>query len=150
MDSAQRTATTASPWQVSLAAASALSVFVLFTTNASIYIAAIVFAVVFVVALGDPMEEEDATGAMARTVGRLTIRSVESSKPKLKAIARAAITDQEEIATLKQQIQSLEERNADLQLWQRRRRAVDESSSKLTLGELKDVARANKLAVASI
>ncbi|KAG7363014.1 hypothetical protein IV203_026374 [Nitzschia inconspicua] len=143
----QRTALLASPWQVSLAAASAVSTFVLVTTNASLTIAGIVFMVVFVVANGDPLDEENPTGAVARQVGRMTIQSVESSKPKLKAIARAAITDQEEIILLKQQVKRLEKDNAELTLWKKRRVAVDENLSRYTQEELKDVARSNRLAV---
>lgn len=143
----QRTAMMASPWQISLAAASAVSTFVLVTTNASLSIAGIVFVVVFAVANGDPLDEDNATGAVARQVGRVTIQSVESSKPKLKAIARAAITDQEEIVLLKRQIQRLEGDNANLKLWKERRMAVDDNLSRYTLDELKDVARSNQLAV---
>lgn len=137
----------ASPWQISLAAASAVSTFVLISTNASLMIAGIVFVVVFAVANGDPLDEDNATGAVVRQVGRMTIQSVESSKPKLKAIARAAITDQEEIVLLKQQIKDLEEVNADLTLWKERRIAVDDNLSRYSLDELKDIARSNKLAV---
>jgi hypothetical protein len=143
----QRAALLASPWQISLAAASAVSTFVLVTTNASLMIAGIVFVVVFAVANGDPLDEENATGAVARQVGRLTIQSVESSKPKLKAIARAAITDQEEILLLKQKITQLEQENAELKLWKERRISVDDNLSKYTLDEMKGVARSNGLAV---
>ncbi|KAG7341875.1 hypothetical protein IV203_006967 [Nitzschia inconspicua] len=143
----QRTALLASPWQISLAAASAVSSFVLVTTNASLMIAGIVFVVVFVVANGDPLDEQNPTGAVARQVGRMTIQSVESSKPKLRAIARAAITDQEEIILLKQQVKRLEKDNAELTLWKKRRVAVDENLSRYTQEELKDVARSNRLAV---
>jgi hypothetical protein len=145
--SSRITAVMASPWQISLAAASAVSIFVLVTTNASLMIAGIVFVVVFVVANGDPLDEDNATGAVARQVGRMTIQSVESSKPKLKAIARAAMTDQEEIVLLKQRIKRLEFAKADLELWKERRTAVDENVSRYSLDELKDVARRNKLAL---
>jgi hypothetical protein len=99
------------------------------------------------VANGDPLDEDNATGAVARQVGRMTIQSVESSKPKLKAIARAALTDQEEIVLLKQRIKRLEFAKADLELWKERRTAVDENASRYSLDELKDVARRNKLAL---
>lgn len=143
----QRTAIMASPWQISLAAASAVSTFVLVTTNASLTITGIVFVVVFFIANGDPLDEDNATGAVARQVGRMTIQSVESSKPRLKAIARAVITDQEEIVLLKKQIRELRKDNAKLQLWKERRMAVDDNLSRYSLDELKDVARTNRLAV---
>ena len=146
-DPAKHAATTASPWQISLAAASAVSSFVLFTTNASVVVAGIVFVVVFVTALRDPLEEDNASGAVARTVGRLTISTVESSKPKLKAIAKAAITDQEEIAILKDQIASLQRERNDLEKWKQQRLAVEASISKFSVDELKDLARQNQLAV---
>jgi hypothetical protein len=147
MDPAMYTATTASPWKVSLAAASAVSTFVLLTTNASMVVAGIVFVVVFVAALGDPLEEDNATGAVARTVGRMTIQSVESSKPKLKAIAKAAISNQEEIAVLKQQITQLRKEKEALELWKQQRLMVEASFSKYSLDELKEIARENRLPV---
>ncbi|KAL3920163.1 MAG: hypothetical protein SGILL_003400 [Bacillariaceae sp.] len=147
MDPAKDTGATASPWQISLAAASAVSTFVLVTTNASLVVAGTVFVVVLVTALRDPLEEDNASGAVVRTVGRMTISTVESSKPKLKAIAKAAITDQEEIAILKEQMTNLEREKDDLELWKRQRLAVEASISKFSLDELKDIARENKLAV---
>lgn len=143
----QKTALMASQWQISLAAASAVSTFVLVSTNASIPIAGIVFVLVFAVANGDPLEEENATGAVARQVGRLTIQSVESSKPKLKAIARAALTDQEELMLLKKQVWELQEENIALKLWQERRISVDDNLSRYSLDELKDIARSKRMAV---
>jgi hypothetical protein len=72
---------------------------------------------------------------------------VESSKPKIKAVVRAAMSDQEEIFLLKEKIKQLEVQNSDLQKWKRQRIAVDESLSKFTLDELKEMARRNKLPV---
>lgn len=145
--SPHRAALLASPWQVSLASATAVSAFVLATAGANVPIAAAVFVAVFFIANGDPLEEEGAAGATARLVGRLTIQSVESSKPKLKALARAAITDEEEIDLLRQQIRALEEENAKLALWREQRIAVDESLPKYTMDELKELARQKKLPV---
>jgi hypothetical protein len=145
----QKVATMASPWKVSLASASAVTAFVVLATNASLLIAGIVFVAVFFIANGDPLEEDDenVTGSMARFVGRYTIQSVESSKPKLKAIARAAISDQEEIGLLKGTIRQLQTENKNLKLWKQRRMIVDQSLSFYTLEELKDMARRNKLPV---
>lgn len=144
----KRVALLASPWQISLASASAVSAFVLATTSANLSVTGVVFLAVFVIANGDPLEEEGAAGALARLLGRLTIQSVESSKPKLKALARAAITSEEDITILQQRIQTLEEENAKLALWKKQRIAVEECLPKYTMDELKELARSKKIPLA--
>jgi hypothetical protein len=147
-DDPKRVALLASPWQIALASASAVSAFVLASTSANLSIAGVVFLAVFVIANGDPLEEEGAAGALARLLGRMTIQSVESSKPKLKAIARAAITSEEDILLLRQRNQALEEENAKLVLWKEQRIAVEESLSKYSMDELKELARTKKIPLA--
>ena len=93
------------------------------------------------------MEEEGAAGAGARLVGRFAINSVEVSKPKIKAVARAAMRNEEDIARLQQQISELKEENTQLRIWKERRMVIDERISDYTLDELKEIARKNRLPV---
>jgi len=141
-----RVALLAEPWKISVAAATAISTLVFVTTNNYIVALVSLFAVFFV-ANGDPTDEEGAFGSFARLLGRLTINSVESSKPKLRALARAAVTDEEEIVDLQRQVKELKEENEVLALWKLRRIAVDESLSRYTLSELKEKARQNNISV---
>ena len=103
--------------------------------------------VVFVAGLGDPLEEESVFGPLARVLGRTTLRSVQASEPKVRAVARAVVTDEEEVVALKQRILNLEDENEQLRSWKRIRIAVDESLSKFALEDLKDAARSNGIAV---
>lgn len=102
----------------------------------------------------DPLEEEDPAGAVARTVGRYTLDSVEAAKPKARALARAALTGEEEIVALRAQLEKLERGNSllkaqknRLSLWKKRRMWVDDKVSSFNLQELKEQARGNKLQV---
>ncbi|OEU16834.1 hypothetical protein FRACYDRAFT_239427 [Fragilariopsis cylindrus CCMP1102] len=102
--------------------------------------------------LHDPLEEEGAAGALARLLGRVTIQSVETSKPKLKAIARAAIStgndDRKEVINLLQQrIEVLEDENTKLKQWKEQRTAADSLLSQYGVEELKAMARQNNLPV---
>jgi hypothetical protein len=146
-DDPTRSVIMTSQWKISLAAACVVSAFFAVLAKANLPVAAAVFVSVFLVANQDPLDEDNSTGAIARLLGRLTIQSVESSKPKLKAIARAAITDQEEIVLLKKRITQLEKENADLKLWRERRLLADDNLSKYNLEELKEMARQNQLSV---
>ena len=136
----------ASRWQIALASAIFCSVVSLSLLNNSIT-TGIVFIGTFILAARDPLEEEGAAGAGARLLGRFAINSVEVSKPKIKAVARAAMTNEEDISRLKQQVSELQEENATLRLWKERRIKIDEKMSDYTLDELKAIARENRLAV---
>lgn len=136
----------ASRWQIALASAIFCSVVSFSLLNNSI-ITGIVFIGTFILAARDPLEEEGAAGAGARLLGRFAINSVEVSKPKIKAVARAAMTNEEDISRLKQQVSELQEENATLRLWKERRIKIDERMSDYTLDELKAIARENRLAV---
>jgi hypothetical protein len=136
----EKTAILAEPWKISTAAAIAASSFAFVTTN-SYFVSLLALIGVFLLASGDPVDEQGAFGAFARLLGRVTIKSVESSKPKLRAMARAAITNEEEIWNLKQQVENLQEENARLALWKQRRMAVDESLSHYSVDQLKEKAR---------
>lgn len=151
-DDPQKTAIMAAQWKISLAAASFVSTFFEVSTKSNLSITAIVFVTVFFVANQDPLEEEGAAGALARLLGRVTIQSVETSKPKLKAIARAAIStgndDRKEVINLLQQrIEVLEDENTKLEQWKEQRTAADSLLSQYGVEELKAMARQNNLPV---
>lgn len=148
----ERTAIMAAQWKISLAAASFVSTFVTIATHSNLAITAIVFVAVFFVANQDPLEEEGAAGALARLLGRITIQSVETTKPKLKAMARAAITSEDEsqeqvVRLLQQRIEVLENENAQLKRWKQQRNKADALLSQYALDDLKAMARANNLPV---
>jgi hypothetical protein len=151
-DDPQKTAIMAAQWKISLAAASFVSTFFEVSTKSNLSITALVFVTVFFVANQDPLEEEGAAGALARLLGRVTIQSVETSKPKLKAIARAAIStgddDRKEVINLLQQrIEVLEDENTKLKQWKEQRTAADSLLSQYGVEELKAMARQNNLPV---
>lgn len=84
-------------------------------------------------------------------VGRYTLEEI---TPKAKAIAKAAILGEEEVAELKARLQDLEmeysavrDENVRLKLWKDRRTWVDAVLPKYTLQSLKDEARQNGLQV---
>jgi hypothetical protein len=136
----------ASAWRVSLASAIFTSCLTLFLST-SLLFAAVAFVATFWIAYQDPLEEEGVAGALARVLGRWTIQSVETTTPKIRAVARAAITSQEEITQLQSRVQVLEQQHAELVLWKERRLAVDRNLDKKTVEELKEMARQNNLAV---
>ena len=151
-DDPQRTAIMAAQWKISLAAASFVSTFVEISTHSNLPITATVFIVVFFIANQDPLEEEGAAGALARLLGRLTIQSVETTKPKIKAMARAAISTEDDdkeqvISILQQRIEVLENQNSQLKKWKDQRTAADTLLSQYAVEDLKAMARQNHLPV---
>jgi len=102
---------------------------------------------VFLLANGDPLEEDSVAGALARVVGRFTLQSVQASQPKVRAIARAAVRGDEELAYLSRRVAELEAENADLALWKQQRQAVDDALSDFNVDELKEKARSNRIAI---
>ena len=140
--------TTPTPqWKIAIASASAASALAFVVSSSNLFVAAVMWVAVFIAANGDPLDEENAAGALARVFGRSTLRAVEASQPKLRALARAVITEQEEIIDLQHRIQRLEKENAELRLWKHRRLQVDEKLPEYTLEELKELARKNELSV---
>lgn len=159
-----------SDWQVSLAAGSVAAAVTLGTTD-NWTLATFALVSVYVLANGDPLEEQTPageytslalflvcsfvayrsflgnTGAAARVVGRATMHSLRALQPKMKAVARVAIRGDDQVALLTERIEQLEAENAQLRLWQKRRNAVDNSVSKYTLQQLKSKAREKKLPV---
>lgn len=135
-----------SAWRVAFAAGLA-SASMLYWALHSFVLSSLAFVVVFVVASGDPLEEEGAAGALARVVGRATLKSIETTRPKVKAVARAALSGDAESIELRRRVRELEEENADLRLRIARRDAVDIALPKFTLDELRGMARRKGLRV---
>jgi spore coat protein CotF len=136
----------ASAWNVALASAFFTSSLTWFLST-SLFLALVAFVATFFIAYQDPLEEEGVAGPLARVLGRWTIESVETSSPKIRAVARAAITNQEEITQLQSQVRVLEQQNAELIRWKERRLAVEDNLGHYTLAELKEMARKNNIAV---
>lgn len=139
------------PWKVSIAAG-AVAFFASITMSHSVPIAGLWFGAAFLAAQWDPVDEDSLAGPIARTVGRGAIRA----QPKIKAVAKAAMSDvdemnqyySEDLEELRQQIQALErtnrvlaQENEEYRLKLARREAVDQSMSSFNLDELKDMAR---------
>jgi hypothetical protein len=139
---------TAPQWKIALAAATCTSVLFYWLISSNWFIALAIWLGIFFAANGDPLDEENAAGALARVIGRMTIRSVEASQPKLKAIARAVVTEeQEELMKLQQQNKQLKQENDSLRLWILRRMQIDDKLPQYTMDQLKYLARSNALSV---
>lgn len=134
---------TTSPWQVASAAAVVMAG-ITFAAFQNYFFSIFISGLVFVTATFD---DDSLSGALARILGRSTIRSVKATQPKVKALARVVVTGEEEIASLKARIERLEGENKYLLLWKEQRIKVDESLPRYTIRELKDVARLHALAV---
>jgi len=100
----------------------------------------------FIAANSDPLDD-DIAGPVARMLGRSTLHSVEATRPKLKAVARAALTGEEEIAVLRERVRELQSENDELQLWKDRRILVEELLPSYSQGQLKTLARKNGLTI---
>lgn len=135
------------PWKIALAASLLCSGAVLVLSTYNLLLTFIVGLVVFAVALADPVDDNSLAGALARMVGRVTIRSVAASQPKMKAVARAVVTGQDELVHLQQRIKELEAENTYLTRWKEQRTAAEECLSDFSLSALKEQARAHKLPV---
>ena len=85
----------ASPRKVARAAATTASLLVAIISGGDKILTVLTFVVVFFWANSDPLDEEDenVAGPIARLLGRQSIAAIETTKPKLKAVAKAAITD---------------------------------------------------------
>ena len=122
-------ANTAHPWQLGIAAATTASIATFFVFNNNWYISVMTFVGIFWFAIGDPNEQDGPVGPLSRIVGRETIKGVEQSKPKLRAVVQAAIqttdNDEETIGSLRQEIVRLQKENAQLRLWKEKRIATE-------------------------
>eukprot|EP00591_Stephanopyxis_turris_P001539 CAMPEP_0195511056 /NCGR_PEP_ID=MMETSP0794_2-20130614/3512_1 /TAXON_ID=515487 /ORGANISM="Stephanopyxis turris, Strain CCMP 815" /LENGTH=200 /DNA_ID=CAMNT_0040638599 /DNA_START=338 /DNA_END=940 /DNA_ORIENTATION=+ len=135
-----------SSWSVSLASASTLAI-VSYLISHSIVISGMSFVVFGVIANGDPFEEEGPAGAIARIIGRTTLKSVETATPVVRSVARAAVKGDAELAELHLKIQDLEQENRELKQWIERRKVVDDALPKYNLTELKNLAREKGVSV---
>jgi hypothetical protein len=135
-----------SSWQVPAAAAVVASIFS-FMIFQNPYVTSLILVSVFIAASRDPLEEDSLAGALARILGRFTLQSVQASQPKIRALARAVVTGEEEILQLQQRLQLLEEENEQLLLWKLRRLRVDQVMPTYSLDQLKDLARDNNVNV---
>ncbi|CAJ1936077.1 unnamed protein product [Cylindrotheca closterium] len=150
----QKTALLASTWQISAAAGISAFIGCECVTHSNFLSVLVLTAAVFS-AWRDPVDDEGLLGAISRLLGRATIQTVESSKPRLQRIARAAIMDdgdedyfkttagRQTLADprLAQYIEDLEKDNTSLSLWKERRELVDQYLSYYSLDDLQSKAR---------
>lgn len=153
----EKAAMMAAPLQISAAAAISAFIGCECVTHSN-FLSLIVLAVVFISAFKDPVDDEGLVGAISRILGRATIHTVESSKPRLKRIARAAIVDDDDESFFKtdigrqrirtnqdprlaRYIQQLEDENASLSLWKERRQMVDQYLPYYSMDDLHSKAR---------
>jgi hypothetical protein len=122
-----------SQWQVASAAAVVTAGFC-FVVTQNYFLSISMCAFVFVAAA---LDDDSLSGALARILGRSTIRSVKATQPKIKALTRAVVTGEEEIVSLKATIKQLEDENTSLLLWKERRIQVDDMFPRHTITELK-------------
>jgi len=150
-----RDTSTAAPstWMVALAAGIATggSSFVFLHTQLSFSF--LIFLVTIFFASRDPfhdsniIEGEEVAGPIARMIGRATLTSIEKSKPKVRAIAKAAITGSADVEALLERVYMLEKENEELKIWIQRRKFVDEKVGIFKLDDLKSIARNEGLKV---
>lgn len=136
-----------SNWNVSLAASVVFSLlaYLLFS---NIFVSTCCFIGVFFVANTDPVADDNILGAVARMVGRETLKAFQLTvKPKASAMARAALTGEAEVSSLQNRIKALELENAQLVKWKQHRIQAEENMSTYNLADLKDMARENDLPV---
>lgn len=129
-----------SKWTIPFAASIACGSATYFMLHSWLISLGVLFGV-FVVAAGDPVEEDDIAGSLARVVGRVTINTYEVSKPKIKAVARAALTEGDDITLMQAEIDLLRSENESLKLWKQQREAVDSRLNEFDLARLKELAR---------
>jgi SAP domain len=94
---------------------------------------------VFVSALRN--DDDSLSGALARILGRKTIQTVQASQPKLRALARAVVTGEEEIANLKRRIKELETELDELRSYKELRIRMDIALPNFTVAELSELAK---------
>ena len=111
-------------------------------------LSASLFFIVTYIATRDPLDDQDGlvpgdtvSGPISRIVGRATLSTIEKSKPKVKAVARAAVFGDEEIQVLRKRIQDLRAENERLRTWIERRNAIDENARFYKVDELRNMAK---------
>mmetsp|Transcript_22160 Transcript_22160/g.44830 ORF Transcript_22160/g.44830 Transcript_22160/m.44830 type:complete len:301 (+) Transcript_22160:101-1003(+) len=128
------------PWAVAFAAGGATAALIFILTSSWIASGAS-FIITGLLASRDPLEEEGAFGSLARIIGRVTLKSIETTTPKARAVARAAVRGDSELDFLRSRVRQLECENQELRQWIDQRKTVDESLSLFSLDKLKDLAR---------
>jgi SAP domain len=123
-------------------AAAVVSTGISFWAFGNVLLSAFICFFVFVVA---NLDDDGLSGALARIVGRSAIHSVQASQPKIKAVARAVVTGDEETIALKTTIQQLRSENASLREWKEKRLKIEESLPRYSVAELRAMARHNGL-----
>jgi hypothetical protein len=125
-------------------AAAVVAAAVSFIVFHNIYLSVLLMGFLFVAAT---MDDESISGALARILGRTTIQSVQASEPKLKALARAAVTGEAEVQALRKRLVLLEEEVQSLRIWKDQRLKIEAAAPYYSVDELKQCCRANGLAV---
>ena len=111
----------------------------------NVYLSLVIAGLVFLAAFLD--QDDTLAGALARIVGRTTLQSVQASQPRVKALARAVVTGEEEIGLLKGRIRELEVENDELRRWKEQRNQLDEALPRFKVEELRTMAREKGLVV---
>ena len=131
--------------QVASAAAVVVGATVFVVSSHSIFITIVTSVGVWISAV---LDADSLSGALARILGRSTLRSVQQSQPKLKAVARAVLTDDEAaLRALQRRVQELEMENRALRSWKETRLQVEAALPRYTLPELKETAKFHGIAV---
>ena len=99
------------------------------------------FALVYFVASGDPIEEDNVIGALTRVLGRSVLSITSSIKPRMKSILRASLKGDDELLELRNQVQMLQEENKSLQALLFKKEAIENELPKYTLDQLKELCR---------
>jgi len=125
---------------IALTAAS-ISTLILFLVWHNYIISVVVFALVYFVALGDPIEEDNVIGALTRILGRSALSITSSIKPRMQSILRASLKGDDELLELRNQVQMLQEENKSLQALLFKKEAIENELPKYTLDQLKELCR---------
>lgn len=125
--------------------------------HASFQGSALLGTTAYILAMGDPLQEEGVGGAVSRIVGRSALRTADSATPRIKAAARAAVSypaSKEEAQELQDRLEGLDLRvtelaaeNAQLRREVALRDAVEDASSRYRLEDLREKARGAGLKV---
>ncbi|CAB9521461.1 expressed unknown protein [Seminavis robusta] len=135
-----------STWSISVAAGVAAGIACLVATQ-SLVLAGMATAGIAFVASRNPTEEDNPVGAIARMLGRKTLDTVVEVTPKAKALARVALSGQDELDQLRMEKEQLQTEVKQLRLWKARRTWIDERGPEYNLQQLKELARQNNLLV---
>jgi hypothetical protein len=156
--------TIVSQWQVALAAAIVCGTVLLLVIHNGI-LAIIVSITVFSIALFDTdtnssnneNETYSWTGALIRILGRNSIRSMIQVEPKLKAMARVMVTDEEYVYQLQTTIKFLQDENEQLKLENQqlidqlqRQQQINSLITQYTIQELKDLCKLHNIPIKTI